>query len=420
MKLYNYISSRFAVVLFFLLTIWAAIFYYSMLDEIYDSLDDGLENQKLLVIQQAAKDSTVLQRMEFGDGYYRIQELSRFQATTYRDSYVDTLMYMIYEEDFEPYRMLSSAFKLGRKYYELQVITSMVEEDDLVANLFFYLIFLYFGLMVSIILLNNFVHKRVWRPFYQIIEWLQQFRLDKPIPVKKIETNIREFSLLNERVIKLIERNISVYNEQKQFIENASHELQTPLGISINKLELLVENFEHDPEALKIVASVMDNLQRLTQLNKSLLLLSKISNKQFLEGSEVDFNLLLDDVVEDFSEQANYKDIKISLQKAGRCLKKMDADLARIFISNIVKNAILHNHAGGYVRITVEDQVIIVENSGPSGALSGNQIFERFQKGSASQNTTGLGLAIVKAIAELYAFSVRYSYHDRHVFTIRF
>src|SRR5690606_38800892 len=196
------------------------------------------------------------------------------------------------------YRMLKSAFGRRGAFYEIQVITSMVEEDDLLANLFFSLIFLYLGLMVSIVILNHYLLKKTWLPFYQILDWLQTFRLDKPVPIKKFDTKIEEFSLLNESVKKLIERNTAVYDDQKQFIENASHELQTPLGISLNKLELLVENFEHDPENLAIIASVMNNLLRMTQLNKSLLLLSKINNKQFSESPEVDFNTLVAQVIE--------------------------------------------------------------------------------------------------------------------------
>lgn len=420
MKLYNYTSSRFAVVLFFLLTIWAAIFYYSMLDEIYDSLDDGLENQKLLVIEQAQKDTAVLQKKEFGEGYYKIQKLNLQQAEAYKDNYIDTLMYVLYEEDFEPYRMLKSAFKQNGAFYEVQVITSMVEEDDLVANLLFSLLFLYVGLMISIIVLNNYLLKKTWRPFYQVIEWLQNFRLDNPIPAKRFDTNIEEFSLLNDRVIKLIERNTQVYNDQKEFIENAAHELQTPLGISMNKLEILVENFDHDKEALKIIASVMDNLQRLTQLNKSLLLLSKINNKQFLGSPEVNFNNLLKQVVEDFSEQAKYKNVKISLKENGNCTKRMHADLARILVTNIIKNAILHNYPGGYVNIMVSEYEIRVENSGSPESLDSQQIFNRFQKGQASQYSTGLGLAIVKAIAELYEFSISYNFQDKHIMTIKY
>ena len=420
MKLYNYTSLRFGIVLFLLLTVWAGIFYWSMLDEIYDSLEDGLDNQKLLVIQKAEKDSTVLYRDEFGEGYYRIKEIPYLRAKDLKDTYVDTLMYVMYEEDMEPFRMLKSAFEQEGKYYELHVITSMVEEDDQIANLFFSVILLYLGLMVSIHMLNNFLLKKTWKPFYQVMDWLKRFRLDHPLPIGKIDTRIDEFRLLSESVVMLLERNISVYNDQKQFIENASHELQTPLAISLNKLELLVENFEHDEEELKVIASVMDNLQRLTRLNKSLLLLSRINNKQFSEDSEVDFYNLAQKVAEDFSDQAEYRSIKITLLQNDKCVKKMDAELARILVTNLLKNAIFHNHEGGFVNITVNQNDFVVVNSGQPSPLDRSKIFDRFHKGRASESSTGLGLAIAKAILDLYGFSIRYHFQEQHIIKIIF
>ena len=127
MKLLNYTSAYFAGILLLIISIWAGLFYYSMLDEIYDSMDDGLGNQKLLVIRKAAADTTILNHPEFEAGYYTIREIPFAKAATYTDTYQDTLMYMENEEDFEPVRMLRTAFRhQNNRYYELQLITSMV------------------------------------------------------------------------------------------------------------------------------------------------------------------------------------------------------------------------------------------------------------------------------------------------------
>src|SRR5690606_33274961 len=143
----NYTSSWFALVLFLILSVWATVFYFNMLDEIYDSLEDGLENQKMLVIRQAAKDSAVLKRNRFNDGYYKIREVPFEQVENHKDTFVDTLMYTLNEEDFEPFLMLKTAFQHQGKYYKMSVVTSMVEEDDLIEDLLFSLIFLYLGLL---------------------------------------------------------------------------------------------------------------------------------------------------------------------------------------------------------------------------------------------------------------------------------
>src|SRR5690606_9732754 len=119
-----------SIVFFLVIGVWAAFFYINMLDEIYDSIDDGLENSKILIIQKAEQDSTIIHRTNFMESNYAIHEISAAQATAFRDVYIDSTMYMVNEKDFEPVRMLKSAFRLSNgKYYQLQVISSMVEED---------------------------------------------------------------------------------------------------------------------------------------------------------------------------------------------------------------------------------------------------------------------------------------------------
>src|SRR5690554_1664023 len=207
MNLLNYTSSWFALILFLILTVWATVFYFNMLDEIYDSMDDGLENQKLLVIQRAERDGVVLQRTEFDDGYYRISEVGFEQVANFKDIYSDTLIYTLNEEDLEPFRMLNTAFQLNGNYYRMSLITSMVEEDDLIEDLLFALFFLYLGLMASILILNNFLLKKIWKPFYQLTDRLKTFKLENPQPFGIIDTKINEFQLLNDSVKNLLHNN---------------------------------------------------------------------------------------------------------------------------------------------------------------------------------------------------------------------
>ena len=293
MKVLNYSTSYFAVILLILISIWAAIFYYAMLDEIYDSIDDGLDNQKGLIIQKVSTDSSILRKSNFEEGDYAITETSYQLAKDVTDVYVDTMMYMQNEKDFEPVRLLRTYFHHNGKYYQMQVVTSMVEEDDLTANLLYAMLWLYLGLVATIIILNNFLLKRIWSPFYHLLKQLKKFKLEKPADINVKQTRIDEFRLLNETVNRLLKSNINSYNSQKHFIENAAHELQTPLAISINKLEALAETNTLTEDQLKLLASALDNLERLTHLNKSLLLLSRIENKQFLAEEEISINELV-------------------------------------------------------------------------------------------------------------------------------
>ena len=104
----------------------------------------------------------------------------------------------------------------------------MVEEDDQIENLFKYLVGLYLVLILSIVVLNNLVMKKVWKPFYTLIDRLKGFRIEKDDPIKTEPTTIDEFNLLNQSVERLTEKSRDSYVAQKEFIENAAHELQTP------------------------------------------------------------------------------------------------------------------------------------------------------------------------------------------------
>jgi len=249
---------------------------------------------------------------------------------------------------------------------------------------------------------------------------LQQFRLENLKIITFQPTKIEEFQLLNTSVEKLLQSNVDSYVSQKNFIENAAHELQTPLAISLNKLELLVEDNQLQPEQAEQIAGVMEHLERLTRLNKSLLLLSKIENKQFAELQKVNINAVVKKIIADFSDQAEFREVKISIQDHALCEQDLNADLANILLLNLIKNAIIHNHPGGEVIIMIDQQVVVIQNSGSDQALDKQKLFTRFHKNAHSPNSTGLGLAIVKAIVDLYHLELTYQYQQYHTWTIKF
>lgn len=418
MTLKNYTLSYLSVALFLIIGIWAAIFYVNFLDEIYDSIDDGLDNYKTLIIKKASGDSTVLHKTAFGESNYLIRSITEKEALDARDVYRDTSMYMSNEEDFEPVRMLTTAFALNGKYYELKVISSMVEEDDLIEDLLYAVIWLYLILMASIIAINTLLLRKIWQPFYLLLEQLKNFRLHKETGITGLATKIDEFNKLNDAIQFMISNAIETYSAQKQFIENASHELQTPLAISINKLELMAEKEEAGVEQL---TSVIETLERLTRLNKSLLLLSKIGNRQFADEEQLDINTLCRKLSDDFGDFASFKNVQLYIIEQKQLSVTMNKDLAGIMVSNLLKNAILHNHQGGIVELSIDDKKLVVSNSGKGKALDHQKIFNRFHKDSPEKNSTGLGLAIVKAIADLYHIGIQYSYiGNRHVMTLSF
>ncbi len=425
MKLLNKSLNSLSVSLFFIIGLWSIVFYFNMLREIKESVDEGLENYKRQIIYQAQKDTTILAKSNFDESFFTVHEITQTQALSFRDRYIDTLMYMQDADDerpeLEPVRMLTTAFENNGHYHELSIINSMVEEDDLIKELLLDAAWLYLILIVSITIINNFVLQRLWQPFYTFLNQLKNYRLGSSKSLPEVKGKIKEFTDLHNAVSTLLHHSIETYEQQKQFIGNASHELQTPLAITINKLELLIEKGNLQNEQAESITEIMNIVERLVRLNKSLLLLTKIENKQFLDNSTILLNKVIRQVIGDLEEIAAFKEIKISVTETAELFIQMDTSLANIIISNLLKNAIFHNVSNGAVNIDISENTVKISNTGFTDSLNEQKIFTRFYKSENNTNGTGLGLAIIKAICDVYNYSVSYRFESNlHCFELRF
>lgn len=419
MKLLNqsllYISLAFLLII----GIWAVVFYFNLKEEIRDSIDDGLDNNKMLILQKVKVDSTLLLQTEFGGNNFKIRPISKQHALSINDRFKDTLMYRQNENDLEPVRILHSAFEHQDNYYQIKIISSLVEEDDLVEEAFWSVVWLFIILITSIIIINNIVLRKLWKPFYKILNQLKSFRIDRnQLPIS-ITTNTKEFEQLQQASNALIQHAQKAYTSQKEFTENASHELQTPIAVIVNKLELLLESEKLNEVDAQTIAEVIDIADRLKKLNNSLLLLAKIENKQFLTSQTISLNEVTTTFLSDFKDWAAFKNIEIELKKLGDFNHNMNQALAEILISNLIRNAVFHNIKDGSVDINITTERFIICNSGVSEALDPKIIFNRFVKNPSKSQSTGLGLAICKAICKLYDLELTYHFAgNKHCFTI--
>jgi len=425
MKLLNQSIKYVSFSILAIVTIWAGIFYFNMLNEIKSSIDEGLENYKRIIIQNSQQDTTLLSKIYFDESFFTIQRIEKEKALSVKDRYLDTVLYMQDADDdkpeAEPVRMLITAFELNGKFYELKVANSMVEEDDLIKELLNDTIWLYISLIVGIVFINNFVLKKLWKPFYDFLSQLKKYRLGITQSLPKVKTKTKEFTDLQNAVNALLKHTTETYEQQKQFIGNASHELQTPLAIATNKLELLIEKGNLQNNQAEDIAEVMSIIERLVRINKSLLLLTKIENKQFLDNHTVSINEVVQKNINDLEDISSFKDVKIHLKEEAQLSVKMDASLANVIISNLLRNAVFHNNTNGSVVVEITEKNIKISNTSSNLKLDEKLIFIRFYKPGNKSMGTGLGLAIIKAISDLYSFKISYSYNNSmHLFQISF
>lgn len=425
MKLLNQSLKYLSFSILFIISLWAVIFYFNLQDEIKESVDEGLAHYKRQIIFKVQKDSSILTQFNFNEGFYAIHEIDSGLAMTIHDRFIDTLMYMQDADDeemeLEPVRMLITAFKSKNQYYKLNIINPMMEEDDLMEELLWDIIGLYAILVIGIILTNNFLLQRLWKPFYNYLDQLQEYKLGRNKKLPEIESETKEFIDLKNTVNSFLQRSIATFDQQKQFIGNASHELQTPLAIVTNKLEWLLEKGKLNENEAESIAEIIDIINRLVRLNKSLLLLTKIENNQFLDNQMISINQIVMKNLDELEEIASYKLITISFTEIDELSILMDISLAQIIIINLVKNAIFHNIPKGVVEINISGSTLSVSNTGDGQPLNEEKIFTRFYKSDSSTRGTGLGLSIIKAICNLYGFSVEYHFENqKHYFIINF
>lgn len=399
-----------SVALLLVLAVWSTVFFFVVRGSVLDSIDEGLEDQQSMILLRLRTDSTLIQVRDLG--------LHGFAVTPsdhkVKKSFSDTLIHVPSEHGQELVRLMTSGFKHEGKRYRLQVFASTLEEDDLLEDLLWALVGLYLLVLVTIVVVHRLVLRKVWRPFHGILAQLKGFRLGAGGGFVEVPTTVHEFKELNAAARGLVGHANEAYAQQRAFTENAAHELQTPLAIAINKLELLAEEGADEGQRMAAIGEVIVILERLTRLNRSLLLLARIENRQFPDEREVDMGILAREVVDEFADLASHRGVELHVEVEGALAWRMDPGLARTLLNNLVKNAIAHNVHGGGVWVQVTTRGLRVSNTGVDVPLDAARIFDRFHKVTTSTSGTGLGLAIAKAIAGLYGLRLTYHFDKAH------
>ena len=337
--------------------------------------------------------------------------------------YKDTLFLHIINgvEKREMYRELTSIETLHGKTYEITTRDSKVKNEDFVLVVTLSVGIVILLLIISVYFVNTIILGNAWLPFYENLEILKNFSVENNKPIHLQNTKIDEFQELNKSLIKLTNKINSDYRNLKEFTENASHEMQTPLAIMQSKSEILMQSENFNRSESQQIKAIYSAVQRLSKLNKTLLLLSKIDNQQFKEKE----SLLINDVIikhldiyEDFIENK-----KITVTKKSTLDVHLDANplLFDMIISNLISNAIKHNIENGNIDILTTDLFMSFSNSGKELQGSSESIFERFKKESTASNSFGLGLALVKKVCDNYNWKINHSFiENQHNITIYF
>ena len=343
----------------------------------------------------------------------------------FNNSGKDTIFYKSYydalDAETEPYRELNASILIDGNPYTYSARINLVETEDLMESIAILFLVIISLLLVGLFAITKRLSINLWKPFNETLNQIEKFEIDKSDQPKFIETNIEEFNRLNKSIEKLIKKNTSIYHSQREFIENAAHELQTPLAVFQAKIDTLIQSSDFTQEQYKLLISLNDSVSRLNRLNKNLLLLSKMENDIYNEKQTINLNEAIEKHFDFFTEQAKAKNLIIKTEMKEAVAIKSNPILAEILISNLFLNAIRHNVNDGQVLVTLSNHSLTFSNTGQSQTLVANKLFNRFSKFNPSEQGNGLGLAIIKKIADLNNWKISYSFANNfHSFSVAF
>lgn len=295
------------------------------------------------------------------------------------------------------------------------------EDKFLIIGAVTLLTLLFFMILLAVLVwVNRRVSKKLWQPFYRSIDVIKEFDLNGQPEVHFGQTDITEFATLNEELHKLIESSIAAYNQQKEFADHASHELQTPLAIARSKMELLLQRGDLQEAHYELIEEALSALSRVSRINKNLLLLTKIENNQYLSKEMIRFSELTEEAVLLLQDYAGGKHLELEYDIAPAITVLANKVLAEILLHNLLMNAIAYSPAGSRIWVRLAGGQLTISNPGVA-ALNGERIFKRFAAVSAQTPGTGLGLSIAEKIASASRWKIQYAFDGKcHHFSILF
>ena len=336
------------------------------------------------------------------------------------DSFLTVNIYNEKEKTLHPYRILRSGVSILGKPYVLQIQESLVNTRDLVGTIVTIQAIILSLLFVGFVIINQKLTKTVWQPFYTILDKLKKYQIDKDTSIELPPSGTTEFQELSLAITELVNKSVVAFKSQKEFTENASHELQTPLAICRSKLELLTQTRELTREQAELVEGLFEALHRITKLMKDLLLLTKIENRQFLDIEKIDVREIIVKCVDLLDRLIQEKDLKIEVSFPEVLIVNANPVLLDVLISNLISNAVRYSPQKS--TITIQGSKDRFKISNPGIPLEHpEKIFQRFHREERTILGSGLGLSIVKEICDISGYSISYSYlSSDHQFEVAF
>ncbi|MEM8926618.1 MAG: HAMP domain-containing sensor histidine kinase [Bacteroidota bacterium] len=414
MKLIKKTNKYYLIFLVILFPIMVVVDYYVIQLAVNYEVEDILLHEQERIQYNLAQNRTLphsnyLMETEPLNVNYRSAEVFR-----------DTLIYEAYAKKNVPYRLYSFTVSKGQQPLKITLKHVLLEINELIRWLFIATSLIMLLLGIGLYFMNRRIYQWAWNPFFENLSKLKDYGVTQEKPIHLKSSKIREFEELNEVVTTLMDQVRKDFQNLKEFNENISHEIQTPLTIIRNKVVLLLESKNLDEKELGLMQTIHQETNKLSKIGKALTLISRIENQEFKRLDNVDVRTMIKNILSNMEEIILFKKLRIDTEM-DTALIECDYLLADILFTNLVKNAVQHNTKGGFVNIQLDQEKLVISNNGEVPEVDMEKLFHRFQKGNPAKDSLGLGLAISQKICEIYGFRLVYEKNDQvHLFSVFF
>jgi len=329
-------------------------------------------------------------------------------------SFSDTVL--IEYDQYVLYRKIRFYHSFNNSNYKIEILQSQAQTDLLIWRIVILNVALAMSFFLIIFFLNHLSVKRGLRIFYKTVSKLENYNIGKPELISFENSEIDELNKLTDVFKKMTLKISNDYKEQKEYTENVSHEIQTPLAIISAKADELLQSENLKKTELEQLEIIMNTTTRLAKINQALILLTKIDNRFYTNEESIPLLKLINEKLNFFKDLLSEKKVKVKLDIDSSYTLLMNSYLADTLFLNLIKNAIMHNIVNGEIIIKLDSSTLSIINSGQKLNITGD-IFKRFIR-SENKDSLGIGLSIVKKICGYYSIPISYNFNKDHEFTL--
>lgn len=388
------------------LLVGSVVYYFFVRYALIAQVDEALWVEEVEIYHHIKVHDTLPAESHFIDQRIEFTEA----AIPEKRRFVSKEVFSALENEMENSRQLIFPVKVKGKNYTAIVTKSQAEAEHLLLVILGITIVVILLLVGLLYISNRILLKKIWKPFHSTLTAMNDFNLSNPTAIRLEKSNIDEFNDLNSAWTQMTKKINQDYESLKTFADNASHEMQTPVAVINSKLDLLIQEHQLTEKSMQHVQAMYHAVDKLTKLNQSLLLITKIEHNQFKEKNIINMTAVLKERLSHLEELIHSRQLTVTTEfKESKV--PMHPILADILVNNILVNAIRHNTNEGVINIATHPDSLRISNSSDGTSLDPDIIFNRFEKSNASEGM-GLGLAIVKQICDTYHFTLNYSFRN--------